>query len=295
LLREQQRLSVHGDEAILFAMDTTGSSSVHRAVAILTALGSEDAAGREGLGVVEIARRVGREKTQISRALRVLEETGLVERDRGSMGYRLGWRLFAMAAGVGRQQLLVQAPPVLRRLVAATKERGHLTVLDGAGALTLLSERPLRAVQTVGWVGRVTPLHNTSSGRALLFDHDDETVAGLLEAVRIESAGPAAPRDLSEVLERLRQDRARGYALADEEFEEGLIAVGAPVRDGSGRIVAAVNLSAPKFRLGRDIDTAARMTCAAARRISEALARRGPSSPTPGPPGPPDTLRRHHR
>jgi IclR family transcriptional regulator, KDG regulon repressor len=279
LLTEQPGLSGHGDEATLFAMDTAGTSSVHRAVAILTVLGSEDAAERGGLGVVEIARRVGREKTQISRALRVLQETGLVERDPGSLGYRLGWRLFTMAASVGRQQLLVHAPPVLRRLVSATKERGHLTVLHGAGALTLLSESPLRAVQTVGWVGRVTPLHNTSSGRALLFDHHDETVADLLAGTCFEGAGPGAPRDIAEVLDRLHRDRCRGYALADEEFEEGLIAVGAPVRDGCGRIVAALNLSAPKFRLGRDIDTAARMTCAAARRVSEALAGRGPTAP----------------
>jgi IclR family transcriptional regulator, KDG regulon repressor len=276
---EQRGLSGCGDAATLSVMDTAGTSSVHRAVAILMALGSQDAAGREGLGVVEIARRVGREKTQISRALRVLEETGMVERDPGSMAYRLGWRVFAMAASVGRQQLLVQAPPVLRRLVSAAKERGHLTVLDGAGALTLLSESPLRAVQTVGWVGRITPLHNTSSGRALLFDHDDDAVTELLAGTAFDGAGPGAPRDAGEVLERLRQDRARGWALADEEFEEGLIAVGAPVRDGAGRVVAAVNLSAPKFRLGRDIDTAARMTCAAARQISEALAGRGPAAP----------------
>src|SRR5690625_1078051 len=157
-------------------MATEGSAGVHRAVAILDVLGAEDVAEQNSLGVVEIARRVGREKSQISRALRMLEGTGLVERDPDTLGYRLGWRLFTMAVNVGRQRRRVEARPVLRRLVAATKERAHLTVLDGDGALTVLSESPMRAVQTAGWVGRVTPLESTSSGRALLFDHSDDEV-----------------------------------------------------------------------------------------------------------------------
>lgn len=267
---------------MLSGMEQAGTSGIHRAVAILTALTSQDAAERDGLGVVEIARRVGREKTQISRALRVLEETGLVERDRDSKNYRLGSRVFAMAAAVSRQRLLAQAPPVLRRLALATRERVHLTVLQGEGALTLLSESPLRAVQTVGWVGRLTPLHNTSSGRALLFDHDDDEVAELLAGVSFDGGGPRAPRGVDETLDRLRRDRARGYALADEEFDEGLIAVAAPIRGEDGRVTAALNVSAPKFRLAREIDAAGRMVSAAARRISASMSgpvRSGPVSP----------------
>lgn len=257
---------------IMFDMSIEGSSSVHRALGILLTLGSEEAAERGSLGVVEIARRVGREKTQISRALRVLESSGLVERDQDTMGYRLGWRLFTMAVNVGQQRLLAEAPAVLRRLVSATQERAHLTVLDCDGALTVLSESPMRAVQTAGWVGRVTPLHTTSSGRALLFDHSDEEIRELLAGESFDSVGPRAPHDVEDFLVRLRQARTRGYALVDEEFEEGLVAAAAPVRDFRGRVCAALNVSAPKFRLGRDLDKTGRMVCAAAREISRVMA-----------------------
>lgn len=270
------------------SMSVEGSSSVHRTLAILLALDSDDAAERGSLGVVEIARRVGREKTQVSRTLRTLEESGLVERDPDTLGYRLGWRLFTMAVNVGQQRLLAQAPAILRRLVAATKERAHLTVPDGNGALTVLSESPMRAVQTAGWVGRVVPLHTTSSGRALLFDHSDDEIRELLADTTFDAAGPRASRDVEDVLARLHQARTRGYVLVDEEFEEGLVAAAAPVRDFRGRVCAALNVSAPKFRLARDLDSTGRMVVSAAHQISRAMAGLEPvESPRPRTPARP--------
>ncbi|GAB2736779.1 IclR family transcriptional regulator [Salinifilum aidingensis] len=287
LLYRQPPLSPAPASATISAMAAEATSSVHRAVAILSVLGSAEATERGGFGVVEIARRVGREKTQISRALRELEDSGMVERDPETMGYRLGWRLFSMAVNVGRQRLLAEAPRVLRRLVAASKERAHLTVLDGDGALTLLSESPVRAVQTAGWVGRVTPLHITSSGRALLFDHGDDEVELLLAEASFDGAGPGAPRDVAELLERLNRARARGYALVDEEFEEGLVAAAAPIRDFRGRVIAALNISAPKFRLRRELDKAGRIVCAAAGQVSKAMAGEEPLPSVPDAPAEP--------
>ncbi|AJE81431.1 MULTISPECIES: IclR family transcriptional regulator [Streptomyces] len=249
-----------------------GSSSAHRTLAILTTLGSKEAAERGGLGVVEIARRVGREKSQVSRALKTLDAEGFVERDRESMLYRLSWRVFTMAANAGHPRLLAVAPPVLRRLVGVLGERVHLTVLSSDGVLTVLSQGPARTVQAAGWVGRVTPLHTTSSGRALLFDHGDEEVAELLAGSRFASAGPGAPTGAEEFLARLAEARTAGYALAREEFEAGLVGAAAPVRDFRGQVMAALNVSAPAGRMGRDLDAAGRVVMSAARQLSQSMA-----------------------
>ena len=141
-------------------------TGVHRATALLSALGAEAGARPGGVGVVELARAVGREKTQVSRTLKVLADAGFVERDPHTQGYRLGWRLFTLAAQAGDQPLLSAAPPILRDLVGSVDERAHLTVLQGSTVLTVLSERPRKAVQAAGWVGRTTPVHCTASGRA---------------------------------------------------------------------------------------------------------------------------------
>lgn len=254
-------------------MATEGSSSLNRTLAILTALGSDEAAEQGGLGVLQIARRVGREKTQVSRALKALDQVGLVERDPDSLMYRLGWQVFTMASNAGRPRLLAEAPPVLRRLVNVLKERVHLTVLTPDGVLTVLSESPMRAVQATGWVGRVTPLHTTSSGRALLFDHSDDEVRLLVAETAFGTAEPRAPRSVDDFLGRLRQTREKGYALVEEEFEAGLVAAAAPVRDFRGRVVAALNVSAPKYRM-QEFDRAGGVVHAAARQLSQVMAGR---------------------
>lgn len=206
--------------------------------------------------MVRIAELVAREKSQVSRSLRVLLEHGLVERDADTLAYRLGWQLFALAARAGDQRLLELAPPLLRRLVASLDERAHLSVLQGAQVLTVLSESPGQSVQAVGWIGRTVPVYCTSSGRALLFDSSAGELEELLAGVEYRRLGPSAPRDLDELHERLVRARERGFALVDEEFERGLVAVAAPVRDFRGTIVAALNVSAPKFRFGARLEAA---------------------------------------
>lgn len=249
-------------------MASKGSSSVHRAIAVLLALGDDDATQQGSLGVVQIARRVGREKSQVSRTLKVLAEAGLVDRDPDTMGYRLGWRMCTLGATAADQRLLAAAPRLLRKLVAATNERVHLSVLEQGGVLTVLSQSPLRAVQAVGGVGRITPVHTTSSGRALLFDHEPDEVRSLLSEEDFSDTGPGGPRDIKDFLERLHLAKDRGFALTDEEIEPGLVAAAAPVRDAQNRVIAALNVSAPKFRLGRQLHKVGRLVAAAAQELS---------------------------
>jgi IclR family transcriptional regulator, KDG regulon repressor len=260
-------------------MPAVGSTSLRRGLAILFVLGGDEAVGRGGLGVTRIAELVGGEKSQVSRALKVLAEHGLVEREPDTLAYRLSRRLFALAARAADERLLDEARPVLRRLVDELEERAHLSVLQGADVLTLRSESPPHAVQAAGWVGRIVPVHCTSAGRALLCDHTRDDLASLLAGVELASAGPNAPRDADELYDRVAAARTRGYAVVDEELEPGLVAVAAPVRGFDGRIVAAVNVSAPKFRFGRRLRAAGEAVKAAADELSGALAGRAECAP----------------
>ena len=228
------------------------ATGLKRGLAVLLAL---DGGGE--LGVTSIAERVGREKSQVSRTLKVLAEHGLVERDPDSLAYRLGWRLFALAGAAGDERLAAAAPAALRGLVHALGEVAHLSVLQDAGVLTVMSESPPHTVQAVNWVGRVVPVLGTSAGYALLLDH---------EPSELRRFGPVGT-----LSKRLAEARARGFTLVDEEFEPGLVAVGAPVRDFRGRIVAAVNVSAPKFRFAARLEQAGEHVRAVADDLSRTL------------------------
>jgi IclR family transcriptional regulator, KDG regulon repressor len=248
-----------------------GDTSLGRGLDILVALGSEEATANGGLGVVRIAEHLGREKSQVSRALKTLAHYGLVDRDSATLDYRLGWRLFALAAQAGHQRLLEEAPTVCEELVARLGETAHLSVLDGAEVLTLLSKLSPSAVHASDGSGRRTPAHCTASGRALLLDHSEELVAQLFGGETLPIQGPRSPGDVGELWRRIVAARDAGFALSDEEFEPGLVSVAAPVRDFRGRIVAALNVSGPKFRSGAGLETRGVVVRAAADELSARL------------------------
>ena len=249
----------------------TEGSSLRRGLLALAALADVDAHEDAGLGVVDVARRLGVDKSQASRTLRALAEHGLAERDPATRAYRLGPRVFAYAALVAERRLLRTAPAVLERLVQALGERAHLSVLDGTEVLTLVSQSPPHAVQAAGWAGRTVPAYCTAAGRALLIDHDAAALSALLGGVELAPRGPSTPGSLAEVTARVREAAERGFAVSDGELESGLAAAAAPVRRFDGQIVAAVNVSGPSFRFAARLDEAGAEVVRAAEELSAGL------------------------
>lgn len=229
-------------------MDTTAE----RVAALLLAFETPDGSARS---VSELARAVGRERSQVSRMLSALARGGLLEQDPLTRTYRLGWHLRVLAASAGDDLLVRACRPVLQRLVATTGEVALLSVQEGNRSLTVLREESQQSLQAGGWVGRRSPLHCTASGRALLMDSDDDHVVELTapDFGTVET-GPAAPRDVAALLQRLREDRVRGYSVASEEVEVGLTSLSAPVRDRHGRIAGVINVSGPTQRLISHVD-----------------------------------------
>jgi DNA-binding IclR family transcriptional regulator len=244
--------------------DATG---LRRGIRVLEALASDEALPG-GLGVLRIAELVGHDKSQVSRTLKTLAEYGLVDRDAETRAYRLGWGLFALAGRAGDVRLLTAAEPVVRELAQALGERVHLTVLRGVEVLTILSHGTPRAIEATGWAGRTVPAYCTSAGYVLLLDTD---VVAALAGVELARLGPNTPRTPAEVAARVAAARERGYAIADEDFEPGLVAVAAPVRDFRGRIAAGLNVSAPKFRLDPQLAETGAAVARAAALLSERL------------------------
>jgi DNA-binding IclR family transcriptional regulator len=225
-------------------------SSVARVAAVLQALaGEEDRTG------AEIARAVGRERSQVSRMLKSLVATGLVEQDPETRAFRLGWQMYALTARAGNQRLLRASEPVLRALAQETGESVLLSVLQGDRSFTVMRQRSPQTVQAGGWVGRTSPLDRAASGRVLLFDLDDDAIRRLITG------------DAERTLQRVRQERRQGFSVAADELEIGLTSVGVPVRDGLGRVVAALNVSGPSERMRDRLATHSSAAQAAAKRI----------------------------
>lgn len=235
---------------------------LRRDIDLLEALASDEAQNAGGLGVVRLAQLVGREKTQVSRALKALATEGIVERDPDTLEYRLGWRLFSLVARTSENRLVRMAEPVMHALSADLEETSHLCVLSDREVLTLLSVSG-HSFRVHGWEGRGVPAWQTSAGRVLLADATPDELY-----VRF---GTATELPVHELWALIQEASRQGYARVSEEFEAGLVGVSAPIRDFRGRVVAAINISAPKPRLGERLDVAGRTTAAAAARVSALL------------------------
>ncbi|MFZ0388609.1 MAG: IclR family transcriptional regulator [Solirubrobacteraceae bacterium] len=252
-------------------------TSIRRGIEVLLSLSSDESLDMGGLGVTRISELLGREKSQVSRALKALNEYGLVERTKDN-GYRLGWRLYALAQLAGEPRLLETAAPVIRRLAHSLGERVHLSVRQGTDTLTILSESSGRSLQTTGWAGRMTPAYCTSAGRALLSDWDPEEILAAFEPVQFIALGPRTVGSPAALVRSIAADLERGYTVVDEEFEPDLIGVAVPVRDPAGAIVAAINVSAPRFRFIDRVPEAAAALAVAATELTRELGDRDSSA-----------------
>lgn len=247
------------------------TAGLQRDLELLTVLASAEAIRRGGLGVVRAAELAGRDKTQVSRALSTLCDAGLVDRDPDTRAYRLGWRLYTLAAQTHEAYLQTVGDPFLVQLCEQVQETTHLCVLRGVDVITVSSHSQAHAFRVM-WQGVPAAAHLTSAGRVLLSEWPTEAIRSVYTAERLlAGGGPCALTTTEELLHALEVIRARGFAVVDEEWDVGLVGCSAPVRDSSGRIVAAINVGAPKGRFGDKLDAAGRLTLRYADQMSQAL------------------------
>ena len=223
----------------------SGVQSVDRAVSVLEILARTGTAG-----VSEVALDIGVHKSTAFRLLSALEDRGLVEQTRERGKYRLGLGILRLASTVpGRLDLVGQGRPVCEELAAALDETVNVAVLRSHHAVNLDQSRGAAAIAAHNWIGQLTPLHATSSGKILLAHQPASARTRLLDAAgmrRFTVRTITARRALSAQLSAALGD---GYATTVEEYEDGLNALAAPVRDHTGSVVAAVSVSGPAYRL----------------------------------------------
>jgi DNA-binding IclR family transcriptional regulator len=247
--------------------DTGNLQSVRRAVSAL-----EQIAEAGELGVSELGRRLGVHKATASRLVATLAERGLLERDPHTEKYRLGFGLIRLAgAAMAGLDLVRTARPVVEDLAEATRETVNLGVHSGDAVVYIDQVTGTRSIVAVSWVGRRTPMHCTSNGKVLLAAMDDAERERQL-AGELVRATPKTVTDRDVLRGQLRDVAKRGYAQTLEELEEGLNAVAAPIRQADGRVVAALSVSGPAFRMRPvDLPRIARQTMEAAAAISRRL------------------------
>lgn len=195
--------------------------------------------------LMDITRATGLHKSTVFRILDTLEQLEWIRRDPQTGTYRLGFGLFELGSRAIQGLNFYEASiGHLKELVKITQQTVHLVVHDNGKALYINKvEEPGAIVVQPSQIGLRLPLYCTAVGKVLLSDMPPAKVTALLEKegmARITANTIDEPAALFADLAGIRE---QGYALDDEEIQVGLRCVAAPVRDFTGKVVAAISVS----------------------------------------------------
>jgi DNA-binding IclR family transcriptional regulator len=201
-------------------------------------------------GVTELSQLLAVHKSTMSRLLSTMEATGFVRRMPARGQYTLGPRLLELSSLVlARLDVRAVARPRLEELNRASQETVNLAIWDEDEAVNVDQVASAQPILYMGWVGRRTPAHASSTGKALLAFQPPEVIERVL-AKPLPAFTTATMTDGAKLRKELSWIRECGYAIAEGEFQDGVTAVAAPIL-ARGAPAAVLSISAPSYRTTR--------------------------------------------
>jgi IclR family pca regulon transcriptional regulator len=218
--------------------------SLERGLSVIKAFGAEE----PELTLSDVARRTGLTRAAARRFLLTLADLGYVRTD--GKQFALTPRVLDLGyAFLSSLTLPEVAEPHLERLAAELRESSSVSVLDGDEIVYVARVPTSRIMRVAINVGTRFPAYATSMGRVLLAGLPEEELAAYLRRAEIRPLTARAIDNAQALEAELERVRERGYALVDQELEEGLRSIAAPIRGADGRTIAAVNVSAHASRV----------------------------------------------
>jgi IclR family pca regulon transcriptional regulator len=192
--------------------------------------------------LTEVASRTGLTRAGARRILLTLQTLGYVHND-GKL-FTLAPRILDLGfAYLSSMPIWNLAEPIMEALVDEVKESCSAAALEGTDIVYVLRV-PTRKIMSIGLgVGSRLPAYCTSMGRILLAGLADEEVRARLQASELRARTKHTVTDIDAVLAKVHQARRQGWCLVNQELEEGVVSIAAPLIDRGGRVIAALNIS----------------------------------------------------
>jgi DNA-binding IclR family transcriptional regulator len=227
---------------------------------------------RPEIGIGEMAEQLGLHRSTTSRLAATLAAAGYLQPTGEPGRYRLSGRLAALGdLAAAEADVRRTALPYLQDLVQELGETGHLGILEGTEAVTIGVVDGWQTVRMHSWVGKRSPAHCSSMGKALLAGLSSAEFAARYPGRRLEARTDRTITDTRELARHLAEVRERGYAVDRQELEPHLCCVAGPVFDRTGTVVASISVSGPDSRID---DTAIPAIAAAVGRTAAQISAR---------------------
>jgi IclR family KDG regulon transcriptional repressor len=198
-------------------------------------------------GITEIANALQLNKSTVSRLIGDLVMEGYLEKE--GVKYRLGFSLLCLS-GIITSSLEIhrEATETLKDLAKKLGETAHISILEDSNITYLHKVECKHPVRLLSHIGKKNPATCTSSGKVLLAFQTEEVVREVI-AAGLPRMGPNSVTDPEELLRDLLKVRQQGYSVCIDEMHDEVVSIGAPVRDYTGQVVAAVSVAGPRQRV----------------------------------------------
>jgi IclR family KDG regulon transcriptional repressor len=220
--------------------------ALDKSLAILEILSQENSP----LSIAELSERLGIYPSTIHRILDTLRYWGYVEQDLDTQRYQLGLKVLEL--GMTKHQgmeLVKEAAPYLKELQNQSNETVYLGILDEGEVLYLSKEESSQSIRMVSKVGSRVPAHCTALGKVLLAYLEEEERKKILKEKGFSHFTDNTITNEEEIKKELRKVKEQGFAQDREEYEKNVCCIAAPIRNHQDRVIAAISISGPAFRL----------------------------------------------
>lgn len=225
---------------------------IDRALDILEILCVE----KDGLGVTEIGNRLALHKSTVHRIVSALAERGYIEKDPNRSVYKIGLKLIELSSVyLNNVELKTEARPYLRELAFKYNLAAHIAILDGNDAVYIDKVDTVGDIRLYSQIGRRIPVHCSGLGKCLFMGLSDSEIEDAFTGYQFKKYTSKTITGVAEFKKQLAEARIAGYALDDEEHDEFIRCVAAPIYDYRDNIIAAVSVAGPSDIISRERDT----------------------------------------
>jgi DNA-binding IclR family transcriptional regulator len=223
----------------------------------------------DGATLTDLSSAMGEKLSTIHHLVSTLRQAGMLQQDPSSKVYRLGLKAFRIGqAALDHLDLAKRAQPLMRELARVTGEGVTLVQYEGEKPVYVLGYESSHTIGMRYRPGSPIPLHCTGSGKIFLSRMSDEELSACLEALPLKRYTPNTVVDADRLREEIAKVGLQGYALDNQEVEEGLLCIAAPILNHQGEVVGSISLSGPNNRLEDRLDKVIKQVCKTARSVS---------------------------
>ncbi|MCQ6280115.1 IclR family transcriptional regulator [Bacillus sp. EB600] len=223
--------------------------SVDRALTIIKIVSSR----KEGIGVTELANKLGLNKSSIFRILETLTAHGFVEQNKETKKYKLGYQVLELSTKLLESiDIRKEAIPFLRELEEISNEVIHLVTYFQKEAVYIEKLEGHETLRMHSQVGRRAPMHCTSAGKVILANLPKNEAIEIIQQTGLPRHTDKTITTEKELLENLVMIKEQGYGIEREENETGITCIAAPIFNHRGEIAGAISISGTALRMNDD-------------------------------------------